>query len=387
MKNFWMSLTAVCGLLVLAGVAAHFYNSSSSSDSPEPRNQARSDAIAAAVAEAAGRSDRGGWIAREGGNSGGTGGSRSGARDTTLGSEKGGGRGGGSGTVIGGGSRAGGRSGAGSGSGYSGSESAAIQAQVSVPAADGPFPNGRLAARDSHGQPGATDSQQRVVEKSGTPASSAPQDPNAPVLSVPFDKNTEPENGADQPAVDQEVQCGGLGEGCVFDTNSRYAIPDAGNLSGDAGSISFCLQPQWGGGDLSNAGLVDLETPNVWENRLKIFKNGDYFRFSIWPNSGAESGVSARINNWQAGQWHPVTVTFGPDPVTGQNIASMYIDGNMIGQQPYDGQLQIPQQPLYIGSGLPGGEPAAGGALKDFQAYNRVLPPDEAASFAAGCPQ
>lgn len=59
----------------------------------------------------------------------------------------------------------------------------------------------------------------------------------------------------------------------------------------------------------------------------------------------------------------------------------MYLDGVLVGQQPYDGQLDVPQRPLYIGSDLPGGAP------KSFQSYNRVLPPDEAANFAAGCLQ
>lgn len=384
MKNLWIVLAGACGLLVLAGVGKHFY--SASSDSPEARSQARSHAIAAATAGAAGRGDRGGWIARPGGSAGDTAGSGSGSRETSLGSDQGGDRGGGASTVIGGGNRLGGGSGAGaaSGSGRSGSDS--IQAQGNVPVAAGPFAGGGLAARDARGQAGGSDSQQ-LVRKDDKSTHSEPEDPNAPVLSVPFDKTTDPEKGADQPAVDQEVQCGGGGEGCVFDTNSRYAIPDAGNLSGEAGSISFCLQPQWGGTDASNAGIVDLQTPNVWENRLKIFKNNEFFRFSIWPNNGTESGVSAKINSWQPGQWHPVTVTFGPDPSSGQNIASMYVDGNLVGQQPYDGQLQVPQQPLYIGSGIPGGEPTAGGALRNFQAYNRVLPPNEAASFASGCPQ
>jgi hypothetical protein len=168
----------------------------------------------------------------------------------------------------------------------------------------------------------------------------------------------------------------------VFDTGSCSAIPDAANLSGEAGSISFCLQPQWAGDAPINAGLVDLQTPNVWDNHLKIFKMGQFFRFAIWPNSGIESGVAANIDSWQPGQWHAVTVTFGPDSTTGVNMVSMYIDGAMVGQQTYDGQLDVPQQPLYIGSDTPGGE---SGALKSFQTCNRVLGPDEAASFAASC--
>jgi len=382
MKNLWIIPAGVCGILVMVGVVRYFHRASS--DSPEVEARRRSQAVAGATAEVGGRSERSGWTARTGGSAGDPTRSGSDSLETGLGTEAGQVGGGGSAAVIRGGNRTG--AGSAAGVGYSGSGS--IEAQVNVPASSGPFPKGGLASRESRGKSAGTDGEQLVPkdDKAAT-AAATEDDPNAPVLSVPFDKTTEPEKGADQPEVDEQVQCGGVGEGCVFDTDSRYAIPDAGNLSGEAGSISFCLQPQWGGGDPSNAGLVDLETPNVWENRLKIFKNGEYFRFSIWPSTGAESGVSARINNWQAGQWHPVTVTFGPDPQSGQNMASMYVDGQLVGQQPYDGQLQVPRQPLYIGSGIPGGEPTASGALKNFQAHNRVIMQDEASSFASGCPQ
>jgi hypothetical protein len=222
-------------------------------------------------------------------------------------------------------------------------------------------------------------------EKS-TSTGSAPEDPNAPILSLPFDKSTEPEKGT-APAVDENVACGGAGEGCVFDTNSRFTIPDAANLTGDAGSISFCMQPQWSGNDPSNADLVDLPNPGTWENRMKMFKNGPGLRFILWPNSGVEAGVAAKIGSWQSGQWHPVTATFGPDPVTGANMVSLYVDGVLADQQPYDGQFQVPQQPLYIGANSTDGMPGAQSSLSKFQAYNRVLPPDEAAGFASNCPQ
>jgi hypothetical protein len=223
------------------------------------------------------------------------------------------------------------------------------------------------------------------VAKKGDNPGAAPEDPNAPVLSLPLTNSTQDEKGT-AAAIDENVKCGGAGQGCVFDTNSQLAIADAGNLSGDAGSISFCFQPQWAGSDQVNASLVDLRTPNEWSNHLKVFKNGVYFRFSLWPSDGPEAGVSANISSWQPGQWHPVTVTYGPDPQTGQNMMSMYLDGTLIGQQPYESQLQVPDQPLYIGSDVPGGQPGAGGSLMNFQAYNRVLGGNDITNFANGCP-
>lgn len=127
------------------------------------------------------------------------------------------------------------------------------------------------ASRGRREQKGPQDTQ--LVQKDDKPANAGAEDPNGPVLSLPFDKSTEPDKG-NAPAINENVACGGAGEGCVFDTDSQFAIPDAGNLSGEAGSISFCLQPQWGGNDMSNAGLVDLQTPNMRENRFNVPRRG-----------------------------------------------------------------------------------------------------------------
>jgi hypothetical protein len=280
-------------------------------------------------------------------------------------------------------------SGYGSGASAGYSESNPIHAGANAsPAEAGGVAGAGQSLSNAQGQTGSSGAgTEEVAKKSDNPADAASGgDPNAPVLSLPLDKSTEPDKG-DQPIINENVNCGGSTDGCAFNTDSRFAIPDAANLSGEAGTISFCLQPQWAGDAPINASLVNLETPNIWENHLKIFKNGQFLRFSIWPNTGIESGAAAVINNWQPGQWHPVTVTYGPDPDTGVNMASIYVDGALAGQQPYDGQLEVPQQPLYIGSDMPNGEPAAGGSLMNFQAYNRVVTPDEAANFAGGCPQ
>jgi len=42
---------------------------------------------------------------------------------------------------------------------------------------------------------------------------------------------------------------------------------------------------------------------------------------------------------------------------------------------------------MYIGSDYPDGEPSAQGSIASFQAYNRVLPPNEVSNLASGCPQ
>jgi hypothetical protein len=388
MNRSWMIVGGACGLMVSVLVTKHFRSADSTSIAAPKALEALTSTP---------RAQRSGWLASEGEGLTGAGGGAA-ARSRRFpdrGRAAAGGPSGERGSSpdwashdAGAGMAAEqGWSGSGSGASAGYSESSPIHAETNASVGSGEVAKAGQSLRDTHGQANAPGTgTEEVVKKTDNPADAAPGDPNAPVLSLPLDKSTEPDKG-DQPIINENVACGGSTEGCVFNTDSQFAIPDAANLTGEAGTISFCLQPQWSGDAQTNAGLVNLETPHIWENHLKIFKNGSFFRFSIWPNSGIESGVAARIDNWQAGQWHPVTVTFGSDPATGANMASMYLDGVLVGQQPYDGQLEVPQQPLYIGSDMPNGEPSASGSLKNFQAYNRVVAPDEAAGFAAGCPQ
>jgi hypothetical protein len=382
MSKPWIIVASACGLMGLMLLTKQFRGGDSTSASASRTLKSFASTP---------RAERGGWLAVEGGGAA----ARSGGSEAGSGAAGGldGGHGSssdsglsGSALRVGSGRGAGG-TGFGTSAGYSGSN--AIQAGAGIAADTDLVAGPGQAVGGAHGQAGSSGTgTQEVANKGDNSAGADAEDPNAPVLDLPLneDNGTQPNKGSNA-AIDENVNCGGVGQGCVFDADSQFAVPDAGGLSGDSGSISFCLQPQWAGGDQINASLVDLQTPNVWSNHLKVFKNGDYFRFSLWPSNGPEAGVSANIRSWQPGQWHPVTVTYGPDPQTGQNMMSMYLDGTLIGQQPYDSQLQIPNQPLYIGSDMPGTEPSAGGSLMNFQAYNRVLGPNDITNFAGGCPQ
>jgi hypothetical protein len=380
MNKPWIIVAGACGLMVSGLVVKHFRSADSTGAAAPKTLEAFTSTPGA---------QHSGWLANEDDGAGGTAARSRGLFDKGkagadgLGAGRGSSRGWASRDARGGMAAGGGWSGSGWGSSadYSGSDP--IHAETNAPLESGGVATAGQSLRDTHGQtnaPGA--GSEEVVKKTDDPASA---DPNAPVLSL-FNDSPDQDKG-DQPVINDNVTCDSSTGECTFDTDSRYAVPDGAGLTGEAGTISFCLQPQWGGDPTTNAGLVDLATPNIWENRLKIFKNGRFLRFSIWPNTGIESGAATTIDNWQSGQWHPVTVTFGQDPNTGANMASMYVDGVMVSQQSYDGQLEVPQQPLYIGSDMPQGEPAANGTMSNFQAYNRVVTPAEAASFAAGCPQ
>jgi hypothetical protein len=376
MNKPWMMVAGACGLMVFGLLAKHFRNADSTSAAAPKTLEALTSTP---------RAQHSGWLASEDEGAGGTGGGAT-ARSQQF-HDRGQAAAGWPSHDAGAGMAAGqGWSGSGSGASAGYSESSPIQAETNAAVESGAIAGAGRSLRDTHGQTNALGTgTEEVVKKTDNPADAAPADPNAPVLSLPFDKTTEPDKGA-SPIVDENVKCGGTGEGCVFDTNSRFAIPDAANLSADAGSISFCLQPQWGGNELSNADLVDLHG-NTWENRFKLFKNDSMIRFLFWPNSGVEAGVGAKIDNWASGTWHPVTATYGPNPDTGVNMVSLYVDGALIGQSPYDSEFNLPQVPMYIGSDYPSGSPAAQSSLMNFQVYNRALGPDEAANFAGGCPQ
>ncbi len=177
--------------------------------------------------------------------------------------------------------------------------------------------------------------------------------------------------------------------GAHFDTNSQFEIPNAGNMNGEAGTFSFCIQPQWQGGDASNASFVQLRNQALYENRLQLFKNGRFLRLIVTPNTGVESGASKVIDDWQPNQMHSVVATYGKDPVTGDNIAALYVDGHLAGPPgTYDGSFDVsPGTPLLVGSDYKGDAPGAGGTMSNFQGFNQVLPADTIAGLAANCTQ
>jgi hypothetical protein len=288
----------------------------------------------------------------------------------------------GSATVLSSGSRPGSFIGTGRGVGSDGT--GAVNIQTSVPAAALPSDLSNPAAGGSHpagGEQGAqTGAAQSQAAVSGSDAAqSTNPDDQGPVLSISFD-NPLPEKGDTAPIAEQDVTFDG--KGATFATDSQYAIPDAGNLgTAETGSISFCLQPQWGGDETgTDASLVNLRTPNAFANRLQITKNGRYLRFLMADNTGNESGSSMIISDWQAGQSHLVTATWG------QALNSMYVDGQLVSSQTYQGDLQIPPgTPMYIGSDYAGGIPGARGSLSNFEVYNRPLTQDEVAGLTAGC--
>jgi len=157
-----------------------------------------------------------------------------------------------------------------------------------------------------------------------------------------------------------------------FEKDSKYVVPDAANISGPSGSIAFWVKPEWEGAEAADAHMVDLSTPNIWENRLAVNKNGRYLRFMFFPNTGQEVGVSSIIDNWQPQQEHHVVATWGPQE-DGGNVLEFYVDGRLVGTDHYDGEFEVPQtQPMIIGNNR-SGELGTRGGIRGFEIYpNRI---------------
>lgn len=382
MTRPWIGFVAgASGLLVLTIGVRHFH----SSDAGTPAvTHAQNDITSVFDKQDSARS---GWIARpgtgSGQNAGGTAGSRAiGSHGfSASGADEDANDIGGGPTVIGGG-RGGNSSGTDVRSAHY-ADAGSAQASAAIPALPVPLDGAKPLGPGAMGGTGSGTSGNPAAAGANDPTKDTPGE-NGLVLSLPFNASTTADKGDTAPLVEQGVSC--ESGGCKFSTDSQFAIPDAGNLNGEQGSVSFCLQPDWNGSDPGDASLVQLRTPNLWENRMQIFKNGIYMRLLLTPNTGLEAGGSSNITNWQAGQQHPIAATWGPDPNTGQNMVSFYVDGQLVSSQPYDGQFDVPSDtPLYIGSDLPQGGPGAGGTLSNFQGYNQPLNPQTIAGLASGC--
>jgi hypothetical protein len=135
------------------------------------------------------------------------------------------------------------------------------------------------------------------------------------------------------------------GEGLKFSDDAQMTFSEAGGANGEAGTISFDVEPDWAGGDKTDNSLVQIRAENQWENRLQLVKNGRYLRFILSDSLGREADISVPIDGWVPGETHSVTASWG------DGRTSLFLDGALAGSNTYDGQFNIaPDTPLYLGS-------------------------------------
>ena len=151
-----------------------------------------------------------------------------------------------------------------------------------------------------------------------------------------------------------------------YAVDAQVEIPDVGKVAGQAGTLSFWLQPQWGQGNQDDATLVQL-------GDLQIMKNVHYLRFEAAEDSGL-GGLGAPIDGWKAGEWHQITATWNGSEM------SLYLDGQFVGRTINDAPVDIPPDAkLFLGSDFPQGRPVAPGMIEQVYVRNRVLTPAEVA--------
>ena len=175
--------------------------------------------------------------------------------------------------------------------------------------------------------------------------------------------------------------CGGSNEAgaptLAGGDNPPSQIPDTGNPRGDAGTISFQVKPAWDGSNPTDAQLLRIGSPGQFE-QLSVLKNGTDLRVLSSDAVGQENSIGVSITDWQPGQYHVISFTWG------DGVEGLYIDGQLVGQIPYQGALEVPPgTPLQIGAAS---QPGADAPISHFQVYGRPLTPQEIAGLAGAQP-
>jgi hypothetical protein len=135
------------------------------------------------------------------------------------------------------------------------------------------------------------------------------------------------------------------GDGLKFSEHAQLTFAQAGGANGEAGTITFDVEPDWAGSDATDNSLVQIRAENQWENRLQLVKNGRYLRFILSDSLGREADISVPIDEWIPGESHSVTASWG------DGRTSLFLDGRLAGSNTYDGGFDIgPDTPLYLGS-------------------------------------
>jgi len=150
-----------------------------------------------------------------------------------------------------------------------------------------------------------------------------------------------------------------------YNTLSETDAGEQKGLTGAGGAISFWLQPAWDATNEDAASLV-----RIGDDRLRISKSGTYLRFEIMNADGQPTALGMPIAEWNPGEWHQVVTTWDG------HVISFFADGRLVGQNAYEGQIELPPNPrLYVGTNAPEA-PAAPGFVTDVNVQRRPLTPD-----------
>jgi hypothetical protein len=184
-------------------------------------------------------------------------------------------------------------------------------------------------------------------------------------------KIDKPEDISKNGGVDQNVQDNG--DGIKIGEDGKITFPN--NVSPEAATFSFKIQPDWAGADATDNALVELRGENQWSNRIELVKNGEFLRFILTDNTGKETDISTRITDWQAGDPHDIRASYG-NCNNGSCQTSLYVDGRLAGTNSYQGQLDFASStPLFVGGDHRGSNYAGANAtISGFTITNSATP-------------
>lgn len=167
-----------------------------------------------------------------------------------------------------------------------------------------------------------------------------------------------------------------------FTPESEYAVPMAGKLTGDSGTLSFWVKPNGETSSTDNASLVQLRSQYEWNNRIQVWKDGSNIRMVFADGTGVETGATYGSDAWPDDEWRQVTVTWG------DRMNAMYVNGQLSGTAQYEGGFQIlPKTLLHVGSTYPDSPSSLNGSVSSFRVYNRALTPDEVGALPQQYPE
>lgn len=202
-------------------------------------------------------------------------------------------------------------------------------------------------------------------------------DPSQPILSL-FDGK------GDALAADASIAKGVAFEedGARFSPESELAIPMAGKITGEAGSISFWVRPESEHSDTENASLVQLRSHFEFADRLQVWKDGASVRMVFADSTGTESGATYASPSWAQDEWRLVEVTWGD----GEN--ALYVNGELAGKSQFEGQFRVrPDTLLHIGSNYSEDPRSLTGTINQFRVYDRMRDADEAGASVSQYPE
>jgi hypothetical protein len=203
-----------------------------------------------------------------------------------------------------------------------------------------------------------------VPEQSETDESGKIFDPFSPDTDVP-EYEEEPVEIAEVKLVDNE-------NGVDLTEDSVLSFPSEGNVVGEGGTIDLVIEPNWNGTDEGDNTIVRVEERNHWENRIRLLKTNDFLRYMFYDNTGVERIISFPIADWQAGDPHQVSLTWGDAQL------SMYVDGQLAGQEQYSGELEIhPGSTIELGSKLGDRYRGAAARISDLTIYDSPKSPGQ----------